>query len=333
MEKRLKHQIRKLWRDRMLLSMGGLIVVGFSALQIQSMFKYRPAQPPWVLELSHAVEILAKAQRSNEELTQAISKIQSISQERNLQLTAVLFEKLESDWALARARELTLDLDRELDLALGRALHRTLDLDRELDLALGRPLDQDLEVIRGVGQARPMAITVPQPITLNLRVEQARDLNLNLNLTSRLVAQLVQMSTRRASHHLFVPIIAAELEQTHGFTLQKGNTLENLLSNESNRARSLIQSGVLLGASVLVLLGLLMTLTRLQDSGSIPRSAHLIAFLPEECVAELGYLQRRLEKANTPIWGIRRRLTHEVVFLLWVHYVQMQLDNLFLDDN
>jgi hypothetical protein len=129
---------------------------------------------------------------------------------------------------------------------------------------------------------------------------------------------------------LLVFIIGTELERTYGLTLQQGNTLETLLSHEPNRARTLIQSVIFLGASIVVLIGLLMAFTKLKGSSDIPRTANLIAFLPEECVADLSDLQCRLKKTGMPPWQIRRRLMYEFVFLLWVHYVSMQIDNLFL---
>lgn len=74
----------------------------------------------------------------------------------------------------------------------------------------------------------------------------------------------------------------------------------------------------------------LFTLTRLQSSHNLLPNSHLIAFLPEECVAEMGVLAIRMKKANTSPWEIRLRLLEEFVTLIWVFYIQIKLENLSL---
>lgn len=372
MKKSLKRKIRRIWRNRLLMSVGSLIVLSFAALQVRNVFKYRSEQPLWILEFSQPVELLTQEHRSDDELIQAISKIQSISQERNLQITTTIFQDLE----LTRDRALALALDRALDLELELALDRTLALELELAWELELELHRELELYRGLYrelyrtreldrelyrdlatyrkvelvQARELEVELYQELAQELAQEleltRSRDRALALalrlevelaqelykNRASELVDELIH-ELNQTNNKLVVSIIATELELTHGLTLQTGDTLKTLLSNESNRARAFIQSGLLLGASVLVLLCLLVTLSKLQGSSNLPRTAQLITFLPEEYVAELGYLKRRLQKKKASAWQIRRRLIHEFVFLLWVHYVQLQIDKLFLADN
>lgn len=57
--------------------------------------------------------------------------------------------------------------------------------------------------------------------------------------------------------------------------------------------------------------------------------AHLAEFLPEECVAELGILYRRMKKTKVPTWKIRLRLLEESLNLLYVFYIQIKIENLW----
>lgn len=63
---------------------------------------------------------------------------------------------------------------------------------------------------------------------------------------------------------------------------------------------------------------------------NIPLPILRLTHLPEECVAELCCLQRRMERINAPLWKIRLRIYGEVVTLLWVFYIQVQIENLWL---
>lgn len=55
--------------------------------------------------------------------------------------------------------------------------------------------------------------------------------------------------------------------------------------------------------------------------------------LPEEYIAELRALERRLKKANISVWEIRQQLIHQFAFLLWAYCIRMPIENLFLDSN
>lgn len=56
----------------------------------------------------------------------------------------------------------------------------------------------------------------------------------------------------------------------------------------------------------------------------------LVRLVPEESAAELGILLRRMKKAKVSPWKIRLRFVEEFVTLLWVFYVRVKLENLFL---
>ena len=370
MDKHIRRRIRNTWRDRLLLGMGSVAVLGFAVFQLQTTLKHRsPDQPSWALELGQSTEKLTDETLSSSERAMSVNQILDISKSRDLQTITWLLQDLEQsgnafknreliltiaraqiralaldralDLDLARdlardlaldlalARDLALDLDLALDRDLARALARALDLALDRDLA--RDLDLDRDLARALDRDLDLALDLARDLALDLALDLAwdRDLALDLDLAqqqaidSELAAQLTE--------DIFLAlVIAADVKRTHGLTLQTGDTLKKLVDNEPIRTRALMQAGILLSLSTLVLIGLLVMLTRLQGSPNLPRTATLIAFLPEECVAELGYLQRRLKKANISTWQIRRRLIHEFVFLLWVHYVQMQIDHLFL---
>lgn len=291
MKKRIKHNIRKLWRDRLLLGICGLMILSFSYLQFQIVLESRPVQPSWTIELSQAAKILTNNQQSEEEERKASSKILNIAEVHNLKLTTQLFQdlsrsklqphNLELEWVTAKTRKLRIPRKKQI-------------LSRAIEIAKTQKLIWVLE--------------------------QSQHLE---------SAQLVKISPDLTGKIYLVHILTADLEQTYGLNLPTSNNLEKLLENEAIRAHTFTQSGFLLATSLLILLGLLAIFFKLQNSSRLPRIAHLIVFIPEEYVAELGHLQRRLKKKNTCPWQIRQRLIHEFVFLLWVHCVQIQIENLF----
>ena len=119
------------------------------------------------------------------------------------------------------------------------------------------------------------------------------------------------------------------MAQNLGKLIQESD-LESHLNNEFDRQRTFLISLTFLSLSVILLLILLLTLTRLKSSHNLPPNSHLIAFIPEECVAEMGALERRMKKANASHWEIRLRLLEEFVTLIWVFYIQIKLENLSL---
>ena len=358
MDKAAKRKIRRLWQCQLLVSVGALAVLGFSVLQLRAVLENRhPQQPIWTLNLALSVEVLTNENSSDEEKTLAISEIQEIAQERQLILTEQWILAVNQDQTqvkvqsldLARALTLGIALDlvrdqaRVQDLGLNIALEKALnqDLARTLDRDLAQALDRDLT--RAMKQAAALEQNLHQALGLDknqalaLNQEQAivstQNLAVALDQKQDLVWDQVleqALMLKKSQTNILVSIVTIELEYTHKLKLQKGKDLENLLSSEPNRVRVLMQSGVLLGLSTFVLLALLVLLSRIQSSYALPSTAHLVAFLPEECVAELGTLQRRMKKAKASPWQIRRRLLEEIATLLWVFYIQVRLENLGL---
>ncbi|EKU97595.1 hypothetical protein Lepto7375DRAFT_6800 [Leptolyngbya sp. PCC 7375] len=52
--------------------------------------------------------------------------------------------------------------------------------------------------------------------------------------------------------------------------------------------------------------------------------------LPEECIAEIGVLKQRMNRANAAPWHIRQRIVQEYLLLIWAVHIQAKLENLFL---
>jgi hypothetical protein len=152
MEKAIKYKIRHIWRDRLLISISSLIVLGFSAVQLEAVLENRPSQPAWVLELSQAVRVLTNDKKDNQEKIHAISELQRISQAHDLQITMLLqhlrWKNLEQqvdqvqnwkhDQALARAhtRELVLKRVQALELAQERQSSRDRRKTQQLAIKL-----------------------------------------------------------------------------------------------------------------------------------------------------------------------------------------------------
>ena len=178
-----------------------------------------------------------------------------------------------------------------------------------LDLALDLDLDRAQELVQGLSQANSLA----QGQTL-----------------SHELTQILEQAQTRLRSPLILLIISIELEHEYGFQLYQGNTLDSFVSQEPDRARTVLTSGVLLASSLLILVALMLMLSKLQMSYGLASNSHLVAFLPEECVAELGVLQRCMTKKNAPTWEIRLRLLQEFLILLWVFYVQVKFENLGL---
>lgn len=444
MGRQIKRKPQKLWRDRALICIGGALVFGFSALQIQSVFKHRLVYPLWVLRISQAVEKITGETSFDEGLHSAIEEVSKVSEEQNLQLTKILVQNLK----VIQVRTLDLDLSqeqiltqeqeqilaRDLDLEefwdwesalakmqeqeeeltvihireelLTRNLYQALERKEmpELELVLARnmKLSRSLELSQALALARDLNLVLVQYLAFvqDMQIQQAQELvqhlkfihRLNLDLARHLtlaqelelglekalnleqalehdmvfvhdLAQHLEMDhlmnsdlfhdlvhsqmlnrtlartldraqiLEQANNSLLAFIIATELERTHGLTLQKGNTLETLLSHEPNRARTLMQSRVLLGGSTLVLLVLLVMLIRLQGPNNSSRTENLMVLLPKEYLADLRHLESRLQKQNTSPEKIQTRLIQEIIWMLWARYVRIPIDNFFLGDN
>ena len=209
MNKRVKQRIQRLWRNRVLLGLGGVFAIGLAGFQLHALFQSRPQQPAWVLELSHSLEALSE-NKTDEERKTLIVDIQGVARNKSLLATEFFALALERELELElsleplRALELSLGLARALELELVPKLVRTLVLARELERTLERA--QTLELERTLERA--------------LELEQMLELERN---------------------SLLVAAATAELADKHGRILQQGDELENLLNNESRRAHAFVQ--------------------------------------------------------------------------------------------
>ncbi len=82
--------------------------------------------------------------------------------------------------------------------------------------------------------------------------------------------------------------------------------------------------------SLPILAILLFVMMRFRTPSNISFETQFIIFFPEECIAELGVLIRRMKKEKASPWEIRLCLLQEVLTLFWAFYIQIQLDNLRL---
>ena len=339
MDKVLKREIRQLWRNRLLLGIGSLALIVCSIWQLQDVLKYRPPQHRWSLDLFKALELLTDKNSSAEVRELAASEIQTIAQAQSLSLTATQAKDLAEDlvkedqtraWALnARSLRQDLELTEELD--------RTQALTKDLAVVVAQDLDLAEELAEKLAWAMDVNLILAEDLDLAKDLAVADRLAKNLSVAASKVggkaedlALFVAEELTRVREDFLVAILIAELESIYGLTVYRGETLDFHLSNEPSRARNLLHSVVLLGLSVVMLMTLLVLLLRLQDRSSLPATSHLIAFLPEEYVAEFSVLQERMKKAKASPWQVRIRLFEEFVTLLWVFYIQVQFENLFL---
>ena len=438
MDKDLKRKIRRLWRNRWLVSMAGLMALGLSVLQIQDLLRHRPTHMDWLVDLSANVETLTDEESSQEERRHALNDIRSIANSYDLVLTRswaktvyeldvvlehelarVLARKLvqrlawslreeqvmEREHYLLLARELArelaptlqrgqsqeqelvqaqfqdleemmaqaqtltvyemkmrehalirelaqgqalalalshlpnheleqvleqalaLELELEQVLVLEQVLEQTLALELELEQVLEQPLDLELEQVLALEQVQVLQIEklrgdsrrqilqwemekiLAQSLAQTLEWEQLRASNLNIRLTQ---------------------IMADELEHQHNASLLGGHELDGYQENELLRSRLYFKSGIFLGCSLTAFGIVLFTLIQLRSPIGVSRPTHLVAFLPEDYVAELGALNNRLVKQNISSYQRRLRLLEEAISLFRVFYIQMPLENLFL---
>jgi hypothetical protein len=125
------------------------------------------------------------------------------------------------------------------------------------------------------------------------------------------------------------PLLSVHLSQLH----EKEDEMDikqKLRCCWDNHSRILLQSGILLILSLLALGALLLTLGKLHISYSFSPTAKLIVLLPEEYIAELSVLLQRMKKAKASPWEIRLRFLTEFLTLLWVFYIQIKFENLWL---
>lgn len=302
---------------------------------MKAVLQHRPQQPLWSLEFSRSLEVVLDESSSKKEQEQAWEHLLALAQGRNLQKTGVILS-----WAQGQRRELERAQEQErvqeLEQELGQAQKQEqkkvqalalaqkqaqesaqkLALELELDLKLAQQQVRKLERVQKLAHERVLALE--RVLELDVKLEQERELAQELKLAQeRVSTKLIQTATK-------------ELKQVYGIAIQRDSVLETLLSGEHNRAQLLLQSGILLALSSVLLIAILVVLTKSRTPYGLPAIAHFIAFLPEECAAEMGALHQRLKKKGIPPWEIRRRLCEEFLFLLWAFYIQVRLDNIYL---
>ncbi|MEM9219416.1 MAG: hypothetical protein AAGD25_34420 [Cyanobacteria bacterium P01_F01_bin.150] len=325
MDVEINRKIKRLWRHRLLITISGVAVLGSSILSLQGVIKNWSSQPGWTLDLSGAVATVISERSSEHEKKKALRKTQEIADKYELPLTS----DLELELAQMQAQDLDLHPAQELSWALEQALKQTQD--RVQALSKFRPLNLDLAfahdrtLIKALGEVEALRQQLDQ---VSSNVSSIHDPD--GQALSREVVQLLAQTKTKLEGPLLVLIVSAELEEEYRFELYQGDTLETLIDKEHARARAFLTSTILLTTSLILLMILIVTLFQLQLSYSLTLGAHLIAFLPEECVAELSVLKQRMEMKKASIWYIRLRLLQEFLFLLWVFHIQVRIENLGL---
>ena len=105
-------------------------------------------------------------------------------------------------------------------------------------------------------------------------------------------------------------------------------------------AREQALATVLVSLLLLVIMIGALVLTHWAPASSLPRRVPVsaqrnlqkitILLFPEECVAELFVVKRRMKKAKCSTWEIRWELFQQVLGLFWAYYIQIKLENLWL---
>lgn len=306
MKKELKRKIRRLWRNRWLVGMAGLAALGLSILQAQTLLDHRPKHVDWVVEFSEDIDTFIDEESSLAERQQASDDIQSTAELFNLELT---HEWLEAAHSISELRS-TLNSARDLMLIPSSEI----ELVQILAEDVARQLDLEVSMMRDPDLARAWIRGREIELAHEFSFELAQQLDLSLNT-------------------LFIQIVEAELELQHDVELLQGAELAGYQQNEPLRSRQFFRSGVLLGCSLAALCIVFLSVSKLKAPLDIRRSAHLVAFLPEDYVAELEALNNRLLKQNISSFQRRFRLIEELILLFRVFYIQVPLDNLFLSSD
>ena len=307
MDKETKKKIQQLWRNRLLVGVFSIGLFGCSLGLFRSTLKHRPQQPSWVLELSQSVEDLTNEDNSVEQTELVLDKIFDSCEKRKLSYCALKVSSFSIDYYTYN--DLVHEQDVVLSVMMNTNLYHALMRLKMFEQALEERQKRE----QVVDQARKREQVLASLHELKLELKQLQELEQEL-----------------VKHRLLELSITKELEQKHGLKLVQGSDLESYLNNEPERQRIFLVSVTFLSLSVILLLISLFTLNRLQSSHNLPHNSHLIAFLPEECVAEMGALAKRMKKENASSWEIRLRLLEEFVTLIWVFYIQIKLENLSL---
>lgn len=321
-----RQSLQRLWRNRILLSASGLVVLGFSGLQVKAILKHRPQHPLWSLEFSSSLEDVLDESNSQEKREQEAEYLLALAQSRNLQETGSVLS-----WALARkidleqeqklaqekaqrnetkleqAQQLEQKKVRELEQADKQALESAQALEQEMQLELARKQERKLAQMRK--KTNQLIIARERVSELEQILEQTLELEMTLDLAiDEVTTKLVNTATE-------------ELQQVHGITIQQDRALETLLSGEPSRDQALLQSSILLALSLLILVSVLLTLQKSRSRDSWPTATHISAFFPEDYASEVGIIYRRLKKAETSNYKIYLRLCQELLAFIWASLI------------
>ena len=327
-----------------------LAVAGLSVIQFQELFQHRPQQPKWVLELARDVEAVTDSSLSKDEKEQIFQEIREVAHSHQLPVTELLADGVYSEMRLIErylllvqelgigAENQDLDVTYKLQSLLPQTrtqldeLQRTLlqyhrywyttNLEQqELTLALADWFQKQEQLISEM----PETMYGPLP-------EDAAALTITLDFYALRQSSVRPASSDSSATGILFLTVATELER-QGLTLHTGSELTQRLSRELVRGRLFLQAVAVLALLLGMLAGVLMTFGRLQWPQTVPRSAHFIAFLPEECVAELGVLNSHLEEQNISSSQRRIQILRQSLSIFWAFYVEVQLQNLFLPWN
>ena len=349
MDREIKRKIQRLWRNQLLVGVFSIGLFGCSLGLFRSTLKHRPQQKLWVLALSQSVEDLTSEDSSLKSRELALDQIVSICQQNQLLKSKVFAKSLSQNGYQSELQAYlkhiddggAIKLERVQELVRERELVVSTELVLALELELELLWERDFVLLKEQVRVREqlLEIDLEQVRELVRELEHLRKQELELEYVREQVHELLRELLREeefaqeqalVQDRLLNLLITKELEEYYNLKLIQESDLESHLNNEFDRQRTFLISLTFLSLSVILLLILLLTLTRLKSSHNLPPNSHLIAFIPEECVAEMGALERRMKKANASHWEIRLRLLEEFVTLIWVFYIQIKLENLSL---
>ncbi|NEQ50338.1 MAG: hypothetical protein F6K11_09435 [Leptolyngbya sp. SIO3F4] len=295
-----------------------------------------PSIPPNLLERAtlenRIIRLEQKLALANQKLALTNKDLQASFQEEILRDRLAIANALESGRQRERERELA--MQHHLSIQLTEILKRRLR--PQLEQAL-----KDTQVLSNVLKSTDVyshSLEKQRELLRLLELELTQALSLANQPEYKGISKLLQTLDRTqkvtrqlSDKELFVSILNMELERSYELALYRQDDLEGLLLSETNRVRTWMQSVILLGASLVVLLSFLILITRFQSASNLPLAVQLSLFLPEEYIAEWKYLQGRYKKQQKlSSWTIQKRLIDEFVFMLWTYYTQTLIENLFL---
>lgn len=335
MDQDTKQKLQRLWRNRLLVSVGIVVVSGFSALQIQALL----SSPAWTQEARIKVQKdLAQTQAQAQVLE---AKVKSLTHKVTNYEVKVLEAQERVEFWNAKVKSLA---EKAWDQAWETQKYQRKATEarrRESQaLELKAQAQKDLEIgvkgaknwIKGAGTWAARARTKAESWegkaqgqqfwteSLKAKVQEAKALR------AKSMKELDQARKELAQVRKALVLEDMELEQI----IHRKNLAWVLTLKEQTWAWSLARTLLLLSILLITLTSLVFLLRRLRGSSHLSFNAQLVIFFPEECVAELGVLLQRMKKAKASPWEIRFRLLTEILTLLWVFYIQVKLENLWL---